>query len=71
MFANDEAYNKHLKIKHIDRSVKKRLACDKCNYSTARKSKFQRHMVIHTKVRAYHCTNCGKSYTQKAASLVT
>ena len=40
--------------------------CDKCSYSTSRKSDLTKHQRIHTGVRPYVCKICNRSFTQSS-----
>ena len=65
MFTGEEALQKHVKRKHVDRSVKKKFPCLLCGYSCDKIGALERHMVTHTKVRAFKCSDCEKSFTRK------
>ena len=43
--------------------MKKKWACTDCDYSTDFK-RDQRHLVTHSKVKAYKCDACGKGFTR-------
>ena len=65
MFADDKTLQSHKKRKHIDRTVKKKFACTKCNFSTDNRRDFKNHVVFHTGVKAHKCDTCGKCLTSK------
>ena len=64
-FANEEQFQKYMKNKHADRSVKRKLECTECDYSCDFNSDYQRHFLKHSKVKAHKCDTCGKCFTQK------
>ena len=66
-FADEGTLQNHMKSKHFDRSVKNKSACTKCDYSFYWKSQYQRHIVIHSKVKAHKCDTCGKYFTRKGS----
>ncbi|XP_016295530.1 gastrula zinc finger protein XlCGF8.2DB-like, partial [Sinocyclocheilus anshuiensis] len=39
--------------------------CTQCGKSFSEKSKFNRHMTVHTGEKPYTCTQCGKGFSQK------
>ena len=66
MFANDETLQKHLKFKHVDRSIRKKWACKKCNYLTTYKGDLKVHAVTHSNIRAHKCDSCEKCSNRKS-----
>uniref|UniRef100_A0A8C2BUJ6 C2H2-type domain-containing protein n=1 Tax=Cyprinus carpio TaxID=7962 RepID=A0A8C2BUJ6_CYPCA len=40
--------------------------CTQCGKSFSEKSKFNRHMTVHTGEKLYTCTECGKGFSQKS-----
>ena len=66
LFADDETLQKHVKRQHIDRSLKKKYACDTCPFSTHRNNDFQRHRLTHTDIKPHACVQCGKCFAQKS-----
>ena len=65
MFVDDETLQKHLKFKHIDRSIRKKWTCTMCNYSTTYKSDLKVHAVTYSNTRAHKCDNCEKCFKRK------
>ena len=65
MFSGIGDLRAHVKQKHTDRSVKKKLQFSMWDYSCDRPSRLKLHEVTHTKVKAFKCTVCDKSFTKK------
>ena len=67
VFGYLKALYMHMTRKHRDLSVKKRYACDQCDYSSDDKSNFRRHVLIHIgSVKPYQCVQCKKSFRVKS-----
>ena len=71
VYGDGEALQKHLKNIHPDRSIRKRFSCDhpSCDYSSDDKGNFNKHMVVHTGVRAFKCNyqSCPEDFTQQSS----
>ena len=53
-FSDEGTFKKHMKNKHIDRSVKKKWVCTECDLSFHWKSHRQLHLLTYSKVKPHN-----------------
>lgn len=55
----------HIKHKHADKSLVKKIECSKCDSRFYYPSELKAHMRFHVDVKAYQCTQCNKAFKLK------
>jgi len=63
VLSSRKVMRRHVTLRHLKNG---RFQCPKCSRRFFQRNELDRHMPVHTNIKAYKCETCGKSFKQSA-----